>query len=66
MPVVRAVAPDSVDRDLARLRAAGLLLETASYPDIQQRLEAAADHPTTIEFPEGEYLKGLIVVKKAG
>jgi 23S rRNA (cytosine1962-C5)-methyltransferase len=24
---------------------------------------AAPDHPTTIEFPEGEYLKGLVVVR---
>jgi 23S rRNA (cytosine1962-C5)-methyltransferase len=27
------------------------------------RLEAACDHPTTINFPEGEYLKGLAIVK---
>jgi len=30
---------------------------------IVQRLEAAPDHPTTIEFPEGEYLKGLALLK---
>jgi 23S rRNA (cytosine1962-C5)-methyltransferase len=29
------------------------------------RLEAACDHPTTIGFPEGEYLKGLAIVKQA-
>jgi len=28
------------------------------------RLEAAADHPTTLTFPEGEYLKGLVVMKR--
>ena len=28
-----------------------------------QRLEAAPDHPTTICFPEGEYLKGLAIVR---
>jgi len=27
------------------------------------RLEAAADHPTTLFFPEGEYLKGLAILK---
>ncbi|NRF65944.1 class I SAM-dependent methyltransferase [Aquincola sp. S2] len=27
-----------------------------------QRLEAAPDHPTTIGFPEGEYLKGLAII----
>jgi 23S rRNA (cytosine1962-C5)-methyltransferase len=29
------------------------------------RLEGACDHPTTINFPEGEYLKGLAVLKAA-
>ncbi len=28
------------------------------------RLEAACDHPTTLWFPEGEYLKGLALVKR--
>ena len=31
---------------------------------ICERLQGAPDHPMTIQFPEGEYLKGLIVVKK--
>ena len=31
---------------------------------IMQRLSAAPDHPMTINFPEGEYLKGLVVLKK--
>ena len=30
-----------------------------------KRLEATSDHPTTITFPEGEYLKGLVIVRKA-
>ncbi len=30
---------------------------------ILARLEGAADHPTTLVFPEGEYLKGLAVLK---
>ena len=30
---------------------------------ILQRLEAAPDHPTTLAYPEGEYLKGLAVLK---
>jgi 23S rRNA (cytosine1962-C5)-methyltransferase len=33
---------------------------------ISERLGAAPDHPMTIEFPEGEYLKGLVVVRKPG
>ncbi|HEX5697624.1 MAG TPA: hypothetical protein VFX90_03135, partial [Rhodoferax sp.] len=28
------------------------------------RLEAAPDHPTTLWFPEGEYLKGLALLKR--
>jgi 23S rRNA (cytosine1962-C5)-methyltransferase len=31
---------------------------------ICERLQGAPDHPMTIQFPEGEYLKGLVVVKK--
>lgn len=30
-----------------------------------QRLEAAPDHPTSITFPEGEYLKGLAILQRA-
>jgi len=30
-----------------------------------QRLEAAPDHPTTLCFPEGEYLKGLVILRQA-
>lgn len=30
---------------------------------ILQRLEAAPDHPTTLAYPEGEYLKGLAVLE---
>jgi 23S rRNA (cytosine1962-C5)-methyltransferase len=31
---------------------------------ITERLAGAPDHPMTIEFPEGEYLKGLVVLRK--
>ena len=31
---------------------------------IVERLGAAPDHPMTLEFPEGEYLKGLVVARK--
>jgi 23S rRNA (cytosine1962-C5)-methyltransferase len=31
---------------------------------ISERLGGAPDHPMTLAFPEGEYLKGLIVVRK--
>ena len=29
-----------------------------------ERVQAAPDHPMTVNFPEGEYLKGLILMKK--
>ncbi|MET3495687.1 class I SAM-dependent rRNA methyltransferase [Variovorax boronicumulans] len=41
---------------------AGLDANVDGY--ISERLGAAPDHPMTIEFPEGEYLKGLVVVRK--
>ena len=41
---------------------AGMDAEVDGY--LLQRLEAAADHPTTLYFPEGEYLKGLVVLKR--
>lgn len=41
---------------------AGIDAQVDGY--ISERLGAAPDHPMTIEFPEGEYLKGLVVVRK--
>ena len=31
---------------------------------ILKRLGGAPGHPMTLEFPEGEYLKGLVVMRK--
>ena len=31
---------------------------------VLERLGGAPDHPMTLEFPEGEYLKGLVVMRK--
>lgn len=31
---------------------------------ISERLGGAPDHPMTVSFPEGEYLKGLVLVRK--
>lgn len=33
---------------------------------VADRLGAAPDHPMTLAFPEGEYLKGLMVIRKDG
>jgi 23S rRNA (cytosine1962-C5)-methyltransferase len=32
---------------------------------ISERMGGAPDHPMTVAFPEGEYLKGLVLVKRA-
>ncbi|OAF18311.1 tetratricopeptide repeat protein [Bradyrhizobium neotropicale] len=43
-------------RDLARIRAAGLLLDSASYADMQQRLEASAAAGSTFRHSAREML----------
>jgi len=41
---------------------AGIDAQVDAY--ISERMGGAPDHPMTVTFPEGEYLKGLILVKK--
>jgi 23S rRNA (cytosine1962-C5)-methyltransferase len=52
-----------VSADLFHKIVAGAGIDAGVNAAIAQRLEAACDHPTTIEFPEGEYLKGLVLLK---
>ena len=54
-----------VSADLFHKIVAGAALEAGVDGAILQRLEGAPDHPTTMTFPEGEYLKGLAVLKQA-
>jgi 23S rRNA (cytosine1962-C5)-methyltransferase len=42
---------------------AGAAIDAGVDAAIVQRLEGACDHPTTLLFPEGEYLKGLALIK---
>ena len=44
---------------------AGAAIDASVDGAILQRLEASCDHPTTLRFPEGEYLKGLAILKTA-
>jgi 23S rRNA (cytosine1962-C5)-methyltransferase len=44
---------------------AGAGLDAGVDGVLLERLAGACDHPTTIVFPEGEYLKGLAVLKQA-
>lgn len=43
-------------RDLARIRAAGMLVDSASYADIQQRLETSAEPKSTFRHSAREIL----------
>jgi 23S rRNA (cytosine1962-C5)-methyltransferase len=51
-----------ISADLFHKIVAGAGIDAGVDGYILQRLEAAPDHPTTIRFPEGEYLKGLVLV----
>ena len=42
---------------------AGAAIDAGVDGAILARLEGAPDHPTTLVFPEGEYLKGLAILK---
>jgi 23S rRNA (cytosine1962-C5)-methyltransferase len=43
---------------------AGAALDAGAEAQIIERFHAAADHPVALEFPEGDYLKGLLLLKK--
>jgi 23S rRNA (cytosine1962-C5)-methyltransferase len=44
---------------------AGAALDAGVEAKIIERFAAAADHPVALEFPEGDYLKGLLVMRSA-
>jgi 23S rRNA (cytosine1962-C5)-methyltransferase len=44
---------------------AGAGLDAGVDGMVYARLAAAPDHPQTIAFPEGEYLKGLVIIRAA-
>ncbi len=50
--------------DLFHKIVAGAGLDAGIDGLVYARLSAAPDHPMTITFPEGEYLKGLVVIKR--
>jgi 23S rRNA (cytosine1962-C5)-methyltransferase len=54
-----------IDAALFHKIVAGAAIDAHADGYISERLGGAPDHPMTINFPEGEYLKGLVVVKKA-
>ena len=50
-----------VSPDLFQKIIAGAALDAGVDARIERWLHAAADHPVALNFPEGEYLKGLLV-----
>lgn len=53
-----------ISADLFHKIVAGAAIESGMDGYIVERLGGAPDHPMTINFPEGEYLKGLVVMRK--
>jgi 23S rRNA (cytosine1962-C5)-methyltransferase len=49
-----------VSRDLFQKIVAGAALDAGVDAQIVEHMSAGADHPVALNFPEGEYLKGLI------
>jgi 23S rRNA (cytosine1962-C5)-methyltransferase len=52
-----------VSAELFQSIVAGAAIDAGAQAKILERFGAAADHPVALEFPEGEYLKGLLVLK---
>ena len=53
-----------ISADLFHKIVAGAGLDAGVDGQFHARLGAAPDHPTTLTFPEGEYLKGLVIIKR--
>jgi len=53
-----------IDISLFQKIVAGAALDAEADAAIVARLTASADHPVALNFPEGEYLKGLLVRKR--
>jgi len=45
---------------------AGAAADACVQGQVLERLVAGADHPVRLHFPEGEYLKGMVVVRSRG
>ena len=53
-----------ISADLFHKIVAGAGLDAGVDGLVYARLGAAPDHPMTVTFPEGEYLKGLVILKQ--
>jgi 23S rRNA (cytosine1962-C5)-methyltransferase len=52
-----------VSAELFQSIVAGAALDAGGDAKIIERFSAAADHPVALEFPEGDYLKGILAVR---
>jgi 23S rRNA (cytosine1962-C5)-methyltransferase len=52
-----------VSAELFQSIIAGAALDAGVPAKIIERFHAAADHPVALEFPEGDYLKGLLLLR---
>ena len=52
-----------VSAELFQSIVAGAALDAGVPAKIIERFHAAADHPVALEFPEGDYLKGLLLLR---
>ena len=52
-----------IGADLFQSIVAGAALDAGVEAKIVERFGAAADHPVALNFPEGDYLKGLLVLR---
>ena len=52
-----------VSRELFQSILAGAALDAGVEAKIVERFGAAADHPVALEFPEGDYLKGFLLLR---
>jgi 23S rRNA (cytosine1962-C5)-methyltransferase len=52
-----------VSRELFQSIVAGAAVDAGVEAKILDRFGAAADHPVALEFPEGDYLKGLLIAR---
>ncbi|MCX8521988.1 MAG: class I SAM-dependent rRNA methyltransferase [Rhodoferax sp.] len=55
-----------ISADLFHKIVAGAATDAGVDGFILERLGAAPDHPMTLAFPEGEYLKGLVLMRERG
>jgi 23S rRNA (cytosine1962-C5)-methyltransferase len=53
-----------IDASLFQKIVAGSALDAGVEAQIVERLSQSADHPVSLHFPEGAYLKGLVCIRK--